>query len=139
MSKRNLTKMKRAARKAREATTTNNKAVEERNEAVSELARLRSELNAPHVNDFLEAVRLEAVHQRERWEAEGDAGKQPTDWLFLVGYLAGKGCTAAIQGDRDKALHHTISTAAVCLNWHAHITGESTRFRPGKGNGATKA
>ena len=33
---------------------------------------------------------------------------------------------------RDKALHHTISSAAVLLNWHAHILGQDTGFTPGK-------
>lgn len=134
MSKRNLNKMRRADRKAREATKVKNQAVHEREEAVSELHRLQAELNSPHTNDFLEAVRREAIHQRERFE--GEEGKEPSDFFWLVGYLAGKALQAAVLGDREKALHHTISTAAACLNWHAHITGESTRFRPGKGNGA---
>lgn len=96
-----------------------------------ECDRLRAELNTPHTKDFLEAVRIEAAHQRERWGSEHDAGKTGADWFWLIGYLAGKALYAGIAGDADKSLHHTISTAAVCLNWHAHISGESTSMRPG--------
>ena len=110
----------------------------------AELSRLRAELNTPHTKDFLEAVRVEAAHQRERWGAEHDAGKTPEDWFWLLGYLAGKALAAArlagvydidmpeLAADIvDKALHHTISSAACLLNWHAHLSGADTRMRPG--------
>lgn len=97
----------------------------------SEVERLRALINTPHVADFLEAVRIEAAHQCERWGVENDAGKEPQAWFWLLGYLAGKAVNAAIKGDREKALHHTISSAAVLLNWHAHMAGERTRMRPG--------
>ena len=98
---------------------------------LQEVLRLEQLINNPHTDSFLEAVRLEAAHQRERWGTVDDAGKQAPDWFWLLGYLAGKALNAAIKGHTDKALHHTISTAAVCLNWHAHITGASTEFQPG--------
>ena len=97
----------------------------------AEVERLNALINSPHVNDFLEAVRTEAAHQCERWGVESDAGKGPTDWFWLLGFLAGKAVWAATHGDREKALHHTISSAAVLLNWHAHMSGERTRMRPG--------
>jgi hypothetical protein len=88
-------------------------------------------LNEPIIEDFLAGVKREAAYQREHWGSEHDAGKTPADWFWLLGYLAGKALASAIAGDRDKALHHCISTAAVCLNWHAAIKGSDTRMRPG--------
>lgn len=96
-----------------------------------ENARLKALLNTPHIDNFVEAVRVEAAHQCERWGVENDAGKEPADWFWLIGYLAGKALAAAIKGDGDKAKHHTISSAAALLNWHAHMSGERTQMRPG--------
>lgn len=81
--------------------------------------------------DFMQAVPLEAAHQLKRWGVEHDDGKEPQDWFWLVGYLAGKCLRAAIDGDTEKAKHHTISTAAVMLNWHRRMTGDDATFRPG--------
>jgi hypothetical protein len=88
-------------------------------------------LNTPELHNFTEAVTLEALHQRERWGTKTDAGKTPADWLWLVGFLAGKTLHAQTGGNTDKALHHTISTAAALANWHAAITGAHTGMRPG--------
>ena len=95
-----------------------------------ELVR-RQIINSPETADFMAGVPLEAAHQRERWPTEDDAGKEPEDWLFLVGYLAGKACAAARTGNTEKALHHTISAAAALSNWHAALTGASIAMRPG--------
>lgn len=73
----------------------------------------------------------EAGHQVERWGSQNDHGKEPQDWYWLIGYLAGKALRASIEGNTEKALHHCISTAAVCANWHASINGTQTLFRPG--------
>jgi hypothetical protein len=88
-------------------------------------------INSPETADFMAGVPLEAAHQRDRWGAEHDAGKAPLDWFWLIGYLAQKAATAQIAGDTNKALHHTISTAAALANWHAAISGTDTRMRPG--------
>lgn len=96
-----------------------------------EAERLSALVNTPQLKDFASAVVLEAVHQRERWGVEHDAGKAPSDWFWLLGYLGGKALTAHIAGNRDKALHHTISSAAALANWHAAISGDSTLMRPG--------
>ena len=87
-------------------------------------------LNTPELVDFLAAVEREALHQRERWAASGDAGKSDADWFWLLGYLGGK---ALHSGDRDpaKRLHHIVTTAAACLNWHAARVGTYTAMRPG--------
>lgn len=99
--------------------------------AEAEVQRLLGEINKPQTQDWIAAVKLEAAHQRERWGAEHDAGKAPADWFWLIGYLAGKALQAAVTGDREKALHHTISTAAVLANWHLALAGADNRMRPG--------
>lgn len=38
--------------------------------AMAEIKRLNALINTPHTAEFLEAVKLEAVHQRQRWAAE---------------------------------------------------------------------
>jgi hypothetical protein len=95
----------------------------------AEVSRLRAELNTPHTADFLDAVRIEAAHQRERWGNAHDAGKADADWFWLVGYLAGKAIQPSV--DLEKKLHRVIATAAALLNWHAAASGTDTRMRPG--------
>lgn len=97
----------------------------------AENARLREALNTPEVEDFARGVVLEAQHQRARWRSEHDVGKENADWFWLVGYLAGKALAAAGSGNREKALHHTISTAAALANWHAALSGKNHDMRPG--------
>lgn len=83
-------------------------------------------LNTPEIHDFLKAVEREALHQRDRWAAEHDAGKADSDWFWLIGFLAGKALHKP-----EKMLHHIITTAAACLNWHAARVGAHTAMRPG--------
>ena len=117
--------------------------------ALAEVERLGRLINTPHIAEFLEAVKLEAMHQRERWATDHDAGKTDADWFWLVGYLAGKavhsGTRAREASESDsvpdnqeaarphyeKQVHHIITTAAALLNWHAARTGADTRMRPG--------
>ena len=87
---------------------------------------VRKLINTPHTEDFIEAVKLEAEHQRLRWGSDHDAGKKDSDWFWLVAYLAGK----AIHKP-EKKLHHIVTTAAALMNWHAHATDSDTRMRPG--------
>lgn len=97
-----------------------------------ELAIVRDKIiNSPETADFMAGVPLEAAHQRERWGADHDAGKTPFDWFWLIGYLAQKAADAAVRGDTEKALHHTISTGAALANWHAALSGKSNAMRPG--------
>lgn len=95
-----------------------------------ELDEARSFLDAPELHDFSAAVVREAAHQRKRWPSEHDDGKAPADWFWLLGYLSGKALAAHMGDSVDKALHHTISSAAVLANWHAAILGK-TNMRPG--------
>lgn len=107
-----------------------NNALYESKRRFIELESLLKKLDAPSVLEFVTATHLEALHQRKRWGTTADVGKQPNDWFWLVGYLAGKALAAHISGDKDKALHHTISTAAACCNWHAAVLGK-TDMQPG--------
>jgi hypothetical protein len=92
---------------------------------------LEGRINTPHTDEWFEAVRLEAAHQVERWGTKHDEGKEPTDWLWLIGYLVGKACASAVKGDVKKAKHHTVSSAAVLLNWFRNLTGDNAEMRPG--------
>ena len=86
-----------------------------------EVRRLTALLNAPLYLDFLEAVQREGAHQVFRWGEPKDRRKEPQEWFWLVGYLAGKALRAHVDGDQEKALHHTISSAAALMNWHSAI------------------
>jgi hypothetical protein len=99
-------------------------------ELQSEIDRLNAIINTPHADDFIRAVSIEAEHQRQRWGAEGDAGKAPADWFWLVGYLAGKALHACASDNAVKTEHHIITTAAALANWHRTIFGK-TDMRPG--------
>lgn len=96
----------------------------------AEIARLNAIINTPQSGDFLRAVSIEAEHRQQRWGSSHDAGKAPSDWFWLIGYLAGKALNAHINGDFAKAEHHVITTAAALMNWHAAMFG-NTNMRPG--------
>lgn len=103
------------------------------------------QLRTPEIVDFLAAVEREALHQRDIHSHKGDAGKTDTDWFFLLGYLGGKAVHAGAVADRldpladtgphdhyaEKRLHHIVTTAAACLNWHAARVGTYRDMRPG--------
>lgn len=93
--------------------------------------RVMALLDSPETEDFDKALPLEAAHQVRRWGAEHDAGKNPEDWFWLIGYLAGKALAAHRIGDVEKAKHHCISAAAALRNWHAHIRSGASLMRPG--------
>lgn len=90
-----------------------------------EIARLNAILNLPRTDEFFESVRGESAHQIERWGAT-DGGKNPADWFWLLGYLAGKAISKP-----EKRLHHIISSAACLLNWWRHEEKINTEMRPG--------
>jgi hypothetical protein len=92
---------------------------------------LEGRINTPHTDEWFEAVRLEAAHQFERWGTAHDEGKEHSDWFWLLGFLGGKALASAVKGDTEKAKHHTISSAAILLNWFRAIGGESNSMRPG--------
>lgn len=95
---------------------------------VEEVLRLDGLINNPQVTDFLEAVRSESAHQRERWGEDHDSSKRREDWFWLIGYLSGK----AIRPDasKEKRLHRIITVAAACLNWYRHEKQRRTSIHP---------
>lgn len=106
----------------------------------AEAARLKALINAPELENFLRAVHIEAVHQVERWGTAHDRAKRPADWFWLVGYLGGKALHATVGGERDKALHHCVSTAAALYKLalldqghrRAHVPGPQRSGRAGR-------
>jgi hypothetical protein len=93
-------------------------------ELIDEVVRLDGLINTPQVIDFLEAVRTEAAHQRERWGEDHDSMKRREDWFWLIGYLAGKVIRPAQT--KEKRLHRIITIAAAALNWHRHEKARKT-------------
>ena len=89
--------------------------------AVAERDRLHALINNPQTSEFLAAVQAEAAYQRQKWGEPHDRQKSAENWFWLVGYLAGKALRAAITGDKFKARHHTISSAAALANWFEAI------------------
>ena len=87
-------------------------------------AEQTTDADIPEIEDFMRGVVTEADHQRRRWGAAHDRSKSAENWYWLVGYLAGKALRASIEGDRDKALHHTISAAAALSQWHTAIKSD---------------
>lgn len=105
----------------------------------AELDGLRKLIDTPHTDEWFQAVRLEAAHQINRWGTEQDAGKAPTDWFWLIGYLGGKALAASLAGNTEKAKHHTISSGAALLNWFRALVGDSSVMRPGIDNAKDEA
>jgi len=99
--------------------------------ANARIREMEARVNSPIVDDFIDGVTNEAAHQIERWGASHDAGKEPQDWFWLLGWLAGKAVKAASSGDFVKAKHHTISSAAALLNWHRALSSDHNEMRPG--------
>lgn len=102
-------------------------AVETINKLEAKIEALEAHLNTPELENFAAGVVSEAQHQRARWGSEHDATKTGADWFWLIGYLAQKALYAELAGDKDKALHHCISTASVLANWHSALSGEHTK------------
>lgn len=90
-------------------------------------------INRPEVLDFLEAVKIEAAHQRERWKAT-DPIKDDADWYWLIGWLGGKALTDPHDaGDtrtaKERKLHRIITVAAAAYNWHSSVNNDSQEGR----------
>lgn len=97
------------------------------------LTSVADAVNGARTVDFIDAVKAEAAHQRDRWGRDHDAGKRVEDWITLFTYLLGKLAKAYWSRDTGKVLHHVVTVAAVALNMHANLTGADTRMRPGVG------
>lgn len=90
------------------------------------------QINNPQTAVFLTAVKFEAAHQRRRFGGSHDRNKSAENWFWLVGYLAGKALRAAIWGDKLKAKHHCVSSAAALAQWFEAIEQDES----GSGIGA---
>lgn len=139
---------------------TTKRLVDNIHELRAELDRLKHLINTPIIDDFMRALPFEAAHRQEKHGGAHDAGKTPEDWHWLLAYLANKACryfasakliqqlldeTAPglmhpdlachlrkqVTYNSGKGLHHIITTAAACLNWYRHATGDATAMRPG--------
>lgn len=93
----------------------------------------KKSLDVPELDDFAKGCVIEAQHQRQRWGDEHDTTKEPEEWFWLVGYLAGKGLNAQRAGDMEKFKHHLITGAAVLANWHARTLAALSATKLGSG------
>lgn len=96
-------------------------------ELKAERNSMRGEINTPQIHDFIKAIKLEAVRQRQLLGTEHDESRLEGAWLWLVAYLATKATQAHRYDDGDKCL--IITCAASCLNWHANAVGANTAMR----------
>ena len=94
---------------------------EENSRLTGEVTRLQNILNTPYISNFVQAVKNEAAHQIHSGQHATDEFKTPLDWFWTLGFLAQKAATAQQAGDNKKALHHTISSAALMAHWHQQI------------------
>lgn len=74
-------------------------------ETAEESRRLNALINTPQTDDWLEAVKLEAAHQIERWGVDHDKGKKPEDYFWLIGYLSSKALVAANAASLPRYKH----------------------------------
>lgn len=124
----------------------------------AEAERMNREINTPETISFIQGILREAAHQRQRWGNDHDVGKAPEDWSWLVGHLVGKSLRyhslavafreladaepvgsgeRAFLGEKarraaEKSIHHIITAAAACANWHLNATGKDCRMAAGK-------
>lgn len=93
---------------------------------------LDKKINTPEIYDIIEAIKLEAAHQRQRW-TWNDANKIDADWLALIVYLGSKAHynPSDTAGNRpiEKKLHRIITVAAAAMNWHAAVKDHHERTR----------
>ena len=88
-------------------------------------AAIREVVDTPPVDEFLDAVKVEAAHQIEVWDEPHDRQKRTADWYWLIGYLAGKALHFP-----EKRRHHIVSSAAALYNWFKAETSRPTYSKP---------
>lgn len=86
-----------------------------------EISRLNKLINHPELENFLEAVKIEAAHQTERWGLENEEKKPPHHYVMVFTKLLGKLSLAIWDRDGDKFKHHLITMAAVSFNTHRQV------------------
>ncbi len=95
---------------------------------------LQALINSPQIADFAEALKLEALHQRQRWD---DSTKQDADWGMLIMYLSSKAHYNPVHPNDsyiEKKLHRIITIGAAAMNWFAAVKDRhGTRDVPAAG------
>ena len=86
---------------------------------------LDERLNSPEIQEFIDGLRIEAAHQRERWK-DSDTSKENADFFWLLGWLGGKAVHDPHEpGDKrstkERRLHRIIAVAAAAYNWHQAV------------------
>lgn len=89
---------------------------------------IHERLDTPEMLDFIQAVKVEAEHQRGKWTGT-DPMKSHADWYWLIGWLGGKAVTDPHESDDDRTekerrLHRIITVAAAAYNWHERTKEE---------------
>lgn len=78
----------------------------------------------PITKDFMAGVESEAAYAHDYWGSRGlDVFEldEPLKAHGHIVWLLTKALLAAVTGDNEKALHHCISTAAACKQWHSKL------------------
>jgi hypothetical protein len=70
-----------------------------------------SKINTPNTTDFIEGVKVEMAHHKEKWGDESH--KTMIHFTSVLSYLIGKLIKAVWAGDSEKIKHHSITIAAV--------------------------
>lgn len=78
-------------------------------------------LGSPRLLDFLESVRLEAVHQPAQWGEISSQMQHPAEWPNLIVHMLGKVITADMQSDPVAYLSNVVAIAAACYHWHQYL------------------
>ncbi len=100
-----------------------------KNEIIAMMEEYRNQLiNTPEVEDFMNGVKIEAVHQTEKWGADHEESKYPHDYSLVLDKLKGKQALAIWDRNIEKYKHHLITMAAVCHNIHRQIDKPGTNI-----------
>lgn len=84
-------------------------------------------INTPHSKDFIEAIKFEMAHHKQKW---GDESHKPfLHFANVLQYLLGKMIKCYWDGDAVKTEHHITTIAAVAGTAHEYFC---------KGNGITE-
>ena len=107
---------------------------------VKEMERMQSLFASRVFWNFVDGLEREAAEEMGRSRSAPDQEWQKEDWFWLIGWVVGKALQAHIRGDCEKALHHTVSSAAVLINWQAAFIarGEGTKAECSDAAGATE-
>ncbi len=89
-------------------------------------ARLKSLINRPELDDFIEGFKIEAAHQTERWGETDEELKPPHHYILVYNKLLGKLAVSVFDRNEEKFRHHLITLAASGFNCFRQIQKEGT-------------